>query len=390
VSFAKLYRKLNDYENLEKVYKRLVASAKSNAEKASILAEYLNILEKAGRKQDQAKVNDQIIFYAQNVKENSKLGQASYYLAKAKFDATKKLKDKYLEVVLRLPPEDLVYLLKRKQKLLTQLISAYDNVIDYGVPEFGVAALNQKSEAYKNFVDSYRKVTVPKKYQGKEKEELETQLKTLDTQIIKPFDEKVNDTLKTCVARASEFLIVTEDSKSCKKRLAAVDTQQPQIGTLPTARAEYIDAPKEEKRLFIATEGLKQNKKELAKFLYAQEEKNNTKYQYLIDYNLGLLALHEKNRNLYVDYFEKAYKNSQSPLIDNQLGVLYLQAENFSKAEQIFKASVDKKNTEVGLHGLAASLLGNGKKSESDSMYEKCHSEYPEYAPCNQRKRESK
>jgi TolA-binding protein len=217
ISQAKLYRKEKNFDKMTVIYRRLHREAKSADEKLSILGELAKNYEMGGKMKERDAVMKEIRYaYEQNPKAKTS-GPAFEYVAEQKFHAIDKQRENYEKVALKFPAEDLVYLIHRKQKLLTKLDATYDEVVKVGVPEWGVAALYEKSQAYRNFADAFHKVQIPAKYKGDERKEVEGQLKMIEEKLVKPVEAKVQDILKACTDRASQFFVNNEYAAKCRE-----------------------------------------------------------------------------------------------------------------------------------------------------------------------------
>ena len=232
ISEAKLYRKDGDWEKMALMYRRLIYRSQSTAEKLDLMGELARQYEKGGKIAEKETVVNQIRWTASS--QNAQLkGLAAQYVAEVRFRALAKKRQKYDEVKLRFPPEDLLFLLKKKEKLLGKLASDYDSVVNDGVPEWGVAALLEKSEAYDNFVKSFREMQIPAKYTGDARKETEADLKALDTKLVKPLETKAQEILKVCVDKAAEFHVSNEYSDKCRERIKKSGNEAEPTGLLP-------------------------------------------------------------------------------------------------------------------------------------------------------------
>lgn len=164
---------------------------------------------------------------------------------------------------------------------------------------------------------------------------------------------------------------------------ADVDTQLEYLSVLDasgkTTEAEkkikaFLAANPDNKRavFLLGAHYLRTKKKELARFLFAQLEKDSSfSWKSLLYNNLGMLALQEKNRRGAMDYFEKAVKAeppTAAPLVN--LGALYLQSRSYEMAHPLFEraVSIDDEMEDAYL-GLGASLEGLGKFEEAHRVY---------------------
>ena len=232
ISEAKMYRKDGDWEKMALMYKRLIYRAQSTGEKLELMGELARQYEKGGKIAEKEGVVNQIRWTAASQK-TALSGLPAQYVAEAQFRALAKKRQKYEEVKLRFPPEDLLVLLKRKEKLLEKLGADYDAVASQGVPEWGVAALLEKSEAYESFVKGFREMQIPAKYTGDARTEAESDLKQLDNKLVKPLETKAQDILKVCVAKAAQFHVSNEYSNKCRDRVKKSEGEAEPSGLLP-------------------------------------------------------------------------------------------------------------------------------------------------------------
>jgi len=216
LSLAKLHRKAGAWDKSNLYYRRLMREAPSTGAKIELLAEMVRQHERAGRKKEREELLKEIRWMAD---KGTKLdGQGVSYVAEARFSALDGQRKKYQEVILRFPPEDLLYLMKRKTRLLSKLADAYDQVIDLGVPDWGVAALNDKAEAYEHFVTAYRAVVIPKSIKGDLRTETEASLKKIDETQVKPLEAKAAEVRKACLERAAQFRVANDYAARCRVR----------------------------------------------------------------------------------------------------------------------------------------------------------------------------
>ncbi len=233
VSQAKLYRKEGNWDKVSSIYRKLAKESRVESERVEYLAELARIYDKAGKKKEkEALLNEFRILY-----EGKKIAQAggtaAPYVAEAKFKSIDKQKQTFEAIKLRFPPDDLVYLLKRKEKALIKLAEQYDTVIGVGVPDWGVAALYEKSQAYASFVASFRSLQIPKKYKDQELAEVESSLKAIDAKLVAPLEAKSQEVLKLCLTRASEFNVTTEYVEHCAAKAVKSESNFEPSGTFP-------------------------------------------------------------------------------------------------------------------------------------------------------------
>lgn len=221
ISQAKIYRKKGNWEKVTQTYRRLARDAKNLEDRLEYLAELGRQYEKGGRTTERAQIINEIRVLAEGAK-GGKVGTAIQYVAESKFKGVAKQRENYEKLELKFPVEDFVYLLGRKQKSLAKLSTSYDSVVEVGVPDWGVAALYEKSEAFDNFARAFAAVKIPAKYKGEERVEVEKQLKVLEEKIVKPLQTKVVDFLKSCVNKSSEFFVANEYSAKCREKLVRI------------------------------------------------------------------------------------------------------------------------------------------------------------------------
>lgn len=221
VSQAKLHRRMGQWDKMGAIYRRLAREARSTDERLTYLGELARQYERGGKMAERTVVMNEIRAIYASAPGKKPTGSGVQYAAEAQFKAVAKSREKYEVVKVRFPPEDLLYLLKRKQNLLTKLAKEYDAVVDVGVPEWGVAALFEKGAAYENFVTTYRAVQVPASYKGETRTDAEKALKDIDTKLVAPVENKSQEIFKACATRASEFHVATEYSSKCRQKIKA-------------------------------------------------------------------------------------------------------------------------------------------------------------------------
>lgn len=217
ISQAKLYGRLGQWDRVSQIYRRLSNDAKSPEERLAYLGELSRQFEKGGKlREREALLREISQLYDTNKKMRS--GPGIQFVAEAKFRELQKMREKFDAVTLRFPPEDLIYSLKKKQRLLTQLVKGYDKVVEFGVPDWGVAALYEKSQCFENFVNTYRAVKVPTKYKDQDRLEAEKAIADIDTQLVKPLETKSSEVVKICAERAAAFHVVNGYAAKCNEK----------------------------------------------------------------------------------------------------------------------------------------------------------------------------
>lgn len=234
ISQAKIYRKQGKLDRMNGIYRRLIREAKSVDGKLALLGELSRQYEREGRMAERGTILLEIRnMYSSSGKSAKALGSSVQYVAEAEFKSTSSARERFDKIELRFPPEDLVYLLRRKQKALTRLAESYDKVVDIGVPEWGVAALYEKADAYASLVRGYRNVQIPGKFKGPDREEAEKSLKQIDGQLIKPIEDKANEFFAVCAAKASEFHVATDYASRCRNRMKKGGDEVEPAGLIP-------------------------------------------------------------------------------------------------------------------------------------------------------------
>lgn len=216
ISQAKIHRKEGHWDKVNVAYRHLMRDAHTQAEKAEFFAELIHQYERGGKVEERNTLMKEfrVLFAGKGVK-----GLGAQYLAESEFKAVVPQRERYEAVKLRFPPDDLVYLLKRKQKMLTKLSESYEHVVEIGVPEWGVAALFEKGAAYDNLVHDYRTLQIPKKYKGDELTEIQSALKNIDAQLVQPLEKKAQDVFKACMKRGADFKVASEYSSRCRDKI---------------------------------------------------------------------------------------------------------------------------------------------------------------------------
>jgi TolA-binding protein len=226
ISLAKIYRKQGKLDQMALEYRRMIRDAHSLDEKLALLGELSRQYERAGRETDKETTLKELLYlYKSSGKDSKNIGPAVQYVGEAAFRAMQPEREKYDKIELRFPPEDLLYLLHRKQKALTKLTTDYDAVVDIGVPDWGVAAMFKKADAYSEFVTQYRGVQIPKKYKGPELAEVQKSLKDIDEKLVKPIETKATEFYQACTAKATEFHVANEYAARCRDRARAKGTE---------------------------------------------------------------------------------------------------------------------------------------------------------------------
>lgn len=233
ISQAKLYRKEGNWDKVTSIYRKLAKESASESQRVEYLAELGRLYDKAGKKKEKESILNEFRVLYDGKKIAQSGGLAAPFVAEAKFKSIEKQKQTFESIKLRFPPEDLVYLLKRKEKALLKLVDQYDAVISVGVPEWGIAALYEKSQAYASFVVSFRSLQIPKKYKDEERAEVESSLKAIDAKLVAPLDAKSQEVLKLCLTRSAEFNVVSDYVGMCSNKVAKNENDFEPRGVLP-------------------------------------------------------------------------------------------------------------------------------------------------------------
>ena len=229
ISQAKIYRRMGNWAEVSNIYRRLSRESRDLDDRLAFLGELARQYEKGGKLTERTAIlNEMKAIYASAAKKPSGLGLP--YVAEAQFKALAKSREGYEKVKLRFPPEDLLYLLKRKEKLLSKLAADYDRVVEVGVPEWGVAALLEKSTAYENLVHSFRAVQIPASYKGENRDEAEKGLKAIDAKMVAPLENRSQEILKACLERASQFHVASEYASKCRQKLKQPGSEMAEPG----------------------------------------------------------------------------------------------------------------------------------------------------------------
>jgi TolA-binding protein len=245
ISRAKIYRKEKELDKSGVIYLKLVKESNSIEEKLDILGELARNYERAGMMAKKDGVVAEIKKIAQTTKKAKLTGNAAYFLAESKFKDLEKERKKYDSIKLRFPENDLIYLMKRKQKALIKLAQMYDDEIERGVPEWGVAALYEKSTAYESYVAQFRSLKIPARYKPEERQEAEAALKQIDAKQIIPLEQKAQEIMDLCSERASQFHVVSEYAKKCSERSKKAPGQYEPQGIRPQPAYWSTRGPKE-------------------------------------------------------------------------------------------------------------------------------------------------
>lgn len=245
VSEAKIYRKLGNWEKTTLAYRRLARDAGSLEAKLGILGELARVYEKGGRTADKANLIKEIQYLYRSAKGTKVTGPGVYYVGEAQFKSVERTRENYTKIPLRFPPEDLLLLMKRKQKALAKVAEEYDAVVEVGVPEWGIAALFEKGDAYDHFVKTYRGVVIPNSFKGDIRVEAEKSIKAIDDSQVKPLEAKAQEIYKACADRAAQFKVASEYTVKCRSRIKGDATPAP-LGLAPAPNYWSTKPPSEE------------------------------------------------------------------------------------------------------------------------------------------------
>lgn len=131
--------------------------------------------------------------------------------------------------------------------------------------------------------------------------------------------------------------------------------------------------PNEKRAVFLlGVHYMRLKKRELAQYFFTQLDKDaRFVWKSLLYNNLGMIALQDKNRDLALDYFEKATKAqppTAAPYVN--LGSLYLQSRSYVDAEPLFRKALDiDEEFEDAALGLGICLEAQGKFEEAHKTY---------------------
>jgi tetratricopeptide (TPR) repeat protein len=421
-SMLQIHRKLKEWGEMEKVFRGLIRDAKSTKEKLGYLAELAKRLDLAGQPKERDRVAREIYNMYESSAESARkdFGPALEYVAEARFASLRKEKEKYEKIELRFPPQDLVYLLGRKQKALKAFAAKLDKVVEVGVPDWGVAALWDKSGAYRHFAEAYSQVQIPEKYSEAERKEAEMSLKQIEKDLVEPIKAKGKEFALGCLEKAREFHVANTYVRQCAA-VASLETPAPS-GAMPKAGHYSYNIPLKgfgdrwdgrapeptDKKNFLAyiatidTQGRvadvekklraylaanpndaiaqflyanhswRTGKKEMAYFFWSKLEKDSDfEWKSLLYNQYGAIALGEKRPLVAMDWFEKATEASPAyaPAFVN-LGALYLESGSYRDAEVLFlRATQQNDKWEEAALGLGSALEGQGKFQEASSYY---------------------
>lgn len=233
ISQAKIHRRLGEWSQVSTIYRRLAQGSKNLSDRLGYLGELARQFERGGKMAERNSIMNEIRALYNGAGGNKPTGTGVAFAAEAQFKAVSPQREKYEAIKPRFPEADLVYLLQRKEKALAKLAASYDAVVEVGVPEWGVAALLEKSTAYENFVTTYRAVKIPGSLKSPEKEEAEKALKAIDAKMVAPLEAKSQDILKACVARAAQFKVASEYASKCRAKLKKTEDETEPTGLLP-------------------------------------------------------------------------------------------------------------------------------------------------------------
>jgi tetratricopeptide (TPR) repeat protein len=419
ISLAKIHRKEGNWEKVSSIYRSLAKEAKSQDEKIAVLAELTRQYDRAGKNTEKQALVKEIKAQADSKKKSS-FGLASYYVAEAEFEALKSEREKFGKLKLRFPPDVFLSQLKKKQKALVKLASSYDGIVEYGVPDWGVAALFEKGEAYQELVSSFRAVKIPKGYKPEEVAELESALKGIDQKDIVPVEKTAKEIWLACAQRASEFKVVNDYAERCR---AKSEKGASVTGILPQARhwsyspqidkdskdsrskepsiesaEDYLDYlinlsasgknpeaegkikkyltryPEEKRAVFLlGVNYLRNKKRELANYFFNQLDKSSGfKWRSLVNNNLGMLALQDKNRIQAISLFEKATQEEpENAAALMNLGSLYEEGADTKDSLKLFeKAFGLSPESEDAVLGYGIALEGEGQYEKAAKVYQ--------------------
>ncbi len=214
-SLAKIYRKQGQFDKMGVALRRLSRESRNSEDRLRYLADLARQYDLAGKLNEKNGALKELRQQYEAAKGVKVSGTTAYYVAESLFQAVAPKREKFAEVKLRFPPEDLIYLMKRKEKLLAKLVESYEQILELGVPDWGVAVLFERANAFGDYANAFRNVTIPAKYAGELKTEAENSLKAIYMARIKPVEEKKNENLKLCNERAQAFHVANDYAKKC-------------------------------------------------------------------------------------------------------------------------------------------------------------------------------
>lgn len=385
-SQVNLYVRLKNWKKVEATYRELIAQEKNRTEKLKLLAELGSLYERNGLKKERNQIRDEIRKQV-NPKNKDRLGLASLFAAEADFLAIEPERKKYQKIKLRFPPDVFISRLKSKEKALARLAQRYDAIVDYGVPEWGVAALFEKGEAYRELVNDFDRLKIPKSYKNEERTEIETALKAIKEKNILPVEKTGKEIWESCAKRAQEFKVVSDYATKCREQSG--ETQQimsifPRVGWWSDSLLQKDEEAALDPRFVLAVKAKAQKKTELARYFLSLLDKDpDCNVRSLVQNNLGMLALLEKNRLKALALFEKAVESKPdhpSPYLN--LGGISLEGWGFKDAAPLFEKAyqLDPKN-EAAVLGWGVSLEGTGQYEKAREIYSDYLSQFPEAEP---------
>jgi len=181
-------------------------------------------------------------------------------------------------------------------------------------------------------------------------------------------DQKI---LKKRLRELEKQKVTPKDADSYLEYLSVIDT----LGRKDSEKKikGYLQNHSDNRAVFLlAAHYLKENRKELAKYLFGVLEKDaKFVWKSLLYNNLGMMELKAGERDLAIDYFERATRAKPpiaAPYVN--LGALYLQSRSYKSAEKVFDVAVkiDPLFEDAAL-GLGLALEGLGRFNDSHKVY---------------------
>jgi multidrug efflux pump subunit AcrB len=136
------------------------------------------------------------------------------------------------------------------------LIQEYKKVVEFGVPEWGLAALFHIAEAFKDSVDKLLAAPIPVKVAGykltpDDKKQLRDQLKAMTPEI----EEQAVEAYRLCVNKANELGVYNKWSNRARKRLQELRPEEYQPVEEEIVDVQFDDALTVARNSVIVREG---------------------------------------------------------------------------------------------------------------------------------------
>ncbi|MFH1263356.1 MAG: tetratricopeptide repeat protein [Pseudomonadota bacterium] len=313
-----------------------------SSRRARVIEAYYRLGQALGKTKDEAgetRAYQSAVYVHRQYAADPEVKGAGLYAAKAALELTKPMLADFREIRLRMPQAALTRAIEQKALLLKKLRDRYLDIINFGDPEMGVAALHHVGVIYQEFSQALFNAPVPKKLTPEEVQMYQQEL----TNRAAPIEEKAVEAYEKAIKKAFELEVFNEWAL---KSYAALTEFKPDL--YPPRRG-YVDLTMHLSEPFVS--------------LPAGQASSRTPADFRREMDQNLLAIESDPRDF------GAYM---------ALGRAYRTLGRLGKAASSFEsASLVQSRTNVGFLELARALTETGQAVRAIPIYRDLLSKEP-------------